>query len=131
MMVLLWLVLLLPSLPPPTTARWTKPIPGKDSFHTYEDVLRVVEEVTSAYPNITMKEIIGKSVKGKDIMCVKIGQNITAGRPFLRPMVKLVANMHGNEVMGLEMMIKLIRSVPRITFKYGENKPAEKLCTFL
>ena len=109
MMVLLWLVLLLPSLPPPTTGRWTRPTPGKDTFHTYEDVIREVEEVTSAYPNITMKEIIGKSVKEKDIVSVKIGQNITAGRPLLRPMVKLVANMHGNEVMGLEMMIILIR----------------------
>ena len=127
MMFLLWLVLLLPSLLPLTTSRWTRPIPGKDSFHTYEDVLRVMDEVTSAYPNIIMKEIIGKSVKEKDIVCVKIGQNITAGRPLLRPMVKLVANMHGNEVMGLEMMIKLIRSVPSITFKYGENKSKGKV----
>ena len=117
MMVLLVLVLLLPSLLLHTTRRQARPTPGKDTFHTYEDILRVVEEVTSDYPNISRKEVIGQSVKKKDIVCVKIGKNITVGRPLLRPMVKLVANMHGNEVMGLEMMIILIRSVLSIAFR--------------
>ena len=92
-----------------TSGRQVRPQPGKERFHTYEDLVQVVEEVTSAYPNITVKEVIGKSVRKKDILCVRIGQGVREGRPLLRPMVKLVANMHGNEVMGLEMMIILMR----------------------
>ena len=109
-MIPLYLVLLLPLLPH-TSGRQVRPIPGKDRFHTYEDVVKVVEEVTTAYPNLMRKEIIGKSVKNRDILCVKIGKDVGAGRPLLRPMVKLVANMHGNEVMGLEIMIVLMRLV--------------------
>ena len=86
-----------------------QPRPGKDKFHTYDDLVKVVKEITSAYPNITMKEVIGKSTWKKDILAVKIGWNVRSRRPLLRPMVKFVANMHGNEKLGLELMILLMR----------------------
>ena len=68
-----------------------------------------VDEITKAFPNITMKELIGQSTRKKDIYAVKIGWNVKEGRPLLRPMVTIVANMHGDERMGLEMMLILIR----------------------
>ena len=64
-----------------------------------------VDEITKAFPNITMKELIGQSTRKKDIYAVKIGWNVKEGRPLLRPMVK----MHGDERMGLEMMLLMIR----------------------
>ena len=89
--------------------RQLRPQPGKDKFHTYEDMVEVVKEITYANPNITLREVIGKSSRNRDIIAVKIGWDVRSGRPLLRPMVKFVANMHGNENLGLELMIKLIR----------------------
>ena len=75
----------------------------------YDQLLAEVDEITKSFPNITMKQVIGKSTTKKDIVAVKIGWNVQQGRPLLRPMVKIVANMHGDERMGLEMMVVLIR----------------------
>ena len=35
------------------------------------------------------------------------GVNDPSGRPLLKPMVKYTANMHGNEVIGRELMLAL------------------------
>ena len=40
---------------------------------------------------------IGQSVDGRSIIGIRIGTS-TGLRELLKPMVKIVANMHGNEV---------------------------------
>ena len=70
-----------------------------------------IDDVTRSYPKITMKELIGLSNWKRNIYAVKIGWNVKKGRPLLKPMVKLVANMHGDERLGLEMMVVFIRQV--------------------
>jgi carboxypeptidase D len=50
--------------------------------------------------------MLGSSVKGHPI----VGIRLAAGgpeRPLLRPMVKYVGNMHGNEVVGREVLLAL------------------------
>ena len=78
---------------------------------SYSELIDDIEKVIENYPNITHKEIIGNSSWGKKINVIKIGWNIKEGRPLLKPMVKIVANMHGDETMGMELMLLLIRLV--------------------
>ena len=40
-------------------------------------------------------------------------------RPMLRPMVKLVANIHGDEVVGRELLIALARCISTVVAYYS------------
>ena len=47
-------------------------------------------------------------------------------RPLLRPMVKLVANIHGDEVVGRELLIALARCIRDILFISIPQSQAKK-----
>nr|CAI5845723.1 unnamed protein product [Callosobruchus analis] len=60
------------------------------------------------YPNITKLHSIGKSVQGRDLWIFVISNTPNehiAGKPEF----KYIANMHGNEVVGREMLLYLIK----------------------
>ena len=50
-----------------------------------------------------------KSVEGRELWVVKISTDAEDNRKDLKPMVKYIANMHGNEVVGRELMVLLIK----------------------
>ncbi len=52
---------------------------------------------------------IGKTVQGKDLWFVKLSDNV--GTDELEPEMKYVANMHGDEIVGREAMLRLIRDL--------------------
>ena len=56
---------------------------------------------------------LGHSTEGRELLCCRLGgpgQGPAHHRPLLRPMVKLVANIHGDEAVGREMLCGLVRS---------------------
>lgn len=60
------------------------------------------------YPHLAALKSIGKSVEGRDLWALELRSNVTAGeRPLGQPMVKMVANMHGDETVGRELLIFL------------------------
>lgn len=52
---------------------------------------------------------LGTSEEGRKLECFHIASNVRQPRPLLRPMVKYVANIHGDEVVGRELLIGLAR----------------------
>ena len=68
-----------------------------------------LKEIVSKHPTFLSYEVIGKSVKGQDIISIKISDNVK--KDELEPEVKLVANIHGNEIMGREVLIKLVEDI--------------------
>ncbi|XP_017777270.1 PREDICTED: carboxypeptidase D [Nicrophorus vespilloides] len=76
--------------------------------HNYTDMERFLLEYNSTYPNITDLKVIGKSVQGRNLYVFVLGNTPTKHVPG-KPEFKYVANMHGNEVVGREMLLLLIK----------------------
>jgi hypothetical protein len=45
-----------------------------------------------------------KTVEGRDLRVIQLGPHANGPRPELMPMAKYVANTHGNEAVGREMV---------------------------
>ncbi len=78
-------------------------------YHDYHAVKNKLATIQAKYPQLSrVYNLDGESVLGKDLQVIQIGPHANkAERPFLVPMFKYVANMHGNEVIGRELMLAL------------------------
>ena len=52
---------------------------------------------------------LGHSTEDRELLCMRISQGVRNQRTLLKPMVKYVANIHGDEAVGREMLIGLVR----------------------
>lgn len=78
------------------------------NFHDHESLSNKLQELRSQFPNIVhIYSLEEKSVSGRYLQVIQIGPHAGKPRPLLTPMVKYVANMHGNEVIGREMLLAL------------------------
>lgn len=68
----------------------------------------VLKDISNNYPNITRLYSIGKSVQKRDLWVLEISK--TPGKHISGvPEFKYVANMHGDEVVGREMLLLLAK----------------------
>lgn len=77
-----------------------------DAHHNYYWMTRILREVNHKCADITHLHSIGKSVEGRELWVLIISKNPTehvAGKPEF----KYVGNMHGNEVVGREVLLNL------------------------
>ncbi|GFR94190.1 carboxypeptidase D-like [Elysia marginata] len=58
------------------------------------------------FPGLAKLYSIGQSVRGSQLLVLQISSNVTQ-RQALKPAFKYVANMHGNEAVGRELMLRL------------------------
>ena len=71
------------------------------SYHNYDALVSEMRRLNQAYPKLTeLYTLTEKSVDGRDLWAMRISTEGTGERPLLKPMLKYVANMHGNEVTG-------------------------------
>ncbi|XP_072157235.1 carboxypeptidase D isoform X2 [Bemisia tabaci] len=77
-------------------------------YHDYDKMTKFLRTTSSRYPNLTALYSIGKSVQGRDLWVM-----VVSASPYEhmigKPDVKYVANMHGNEAVGRELMLHLIQ----------------------
>uniref|UniRef100_A0A915LQS0 Peptidase M14 carboxypeptidase A domain-containing protein n=1 Tax=Meloidogyne javanica TaxID=6303 RepID=A0A915LQS0_MELJA len=65
-----------------------------------------MEEINKKCPNVTRLYSVGKSVEGRQLAVIEF--SLHPGRhQTLKPEVKYVGNMHGNEAIGRELLIRL------------------------
>ncbi|KAL3857080.1 hypothetical protein ACJMK2_011776 [Sinanodonta woodiana] len=88
------------------------------TYHNQTQLERFLRNATLYYPDITDLYSIGQSVQGVDLWVLAIGRNIKNHVP-LRPHVKYVGNMHGNEAVSREMMMHFIEY---LLTGYGSNE---------
>ena len=68
---------------------------------------RELERLSQVRPEVAQLFTLGRSVRGEKISGVRLTAGATGQRSLLTPMVWLVANMHGNEVVGREVLTHL------------------------
>ncbi len=87
-----------------------------DEYPTNADNEEKLKELAAQYPNILKLFSIGISNQGRELWVVKISDNVEIDE--VEPEFKYIANMHGNEITGREMMMKLIED---LAIKYYER----------
>lgn len=76
------------------------------SYTHYDDLQQLFRSLEQKYPHLARVFSIGKSVKGRDLLVLEISENV-GQRSLGEPMVKYIANMHGDEAVGRELLIIL------------------------
>uniref|UniRef100_A0A182J566 Peptidase M14 domain-containing protein n=1 Tax=Anopheles atroparvus TaxID=41427 RepID=A0A182J566_ANOAO len=76
--------------------------------HNYTAMVSYIQELASNYPSITHLYSIGKSVQGRDLWVMEITEG-PGKHVATKPEVKYIANMHGNEVVGRELLLLLAK----------------------
>lgn len=76
------------------------------SYTHYDELQQLFRSLEQKYPHLARVFSIGKSVKGRDLLVLEISENV-GQRNLGEPMVKYIANMHGDEAVGRELLIIL------------------------
>lgn len=85
-------------------------------YPTPEEIETELHNIHKAYPAITELTRIGTSVKGRGLWVMKISKNPTVDE--IEPEFKYISSMHGNEITGRELMVRLIADLVRA---YGKD----------
>lgn len=92
----------------PTTGDYT----NKESFLvnprylSNEELRLFFQELTTKYPHLAKLHYVGKTVNNNTILAIEISKNV-GNRSMGVPMFKYVANMHGDETLGRQLVIFL------------------------
>ncbi|KAK1121827.1 hypothetical protein K0M31_010139 [Melipona bicolor] len=89
----------------------------------YEELQQLFNLLVLKYPNLAKVISIGKSVEGRDLLVLEISENVKE-RKLCEPMVKYVANMHGDEAVGRELLVYLAQYLLN---NYGKDERVTKL----
>ncbi|ODN06398.1 Carboxypeptidase E [Orchesella cincta] len=75
--------------------------------HNNQEILKVLESVHQACPNVTRIYTLSEtSVKGVPLYMIEFSTH-PGQHEILKPEFKYIGNMHGNEVLGRELLLKL------------------------
>lgn len=86
--------------------------------HNYNEMTSWLQALRLNYPNLTHLYSAGKSVEGRELW-VLIVSDKPKEHEILEPELKIVGNMHGNEVVGREAVLYLAEI---LCVNYGKNK---------
>ena len=80
-----------------------------EGYTNYEQLTEKLEKFASDHSDIVSLETAGKSSGGRELWYVKISDNAIVDEA--EPKLLYIANMHGDEVVGRELMLYLIRKL--------------------
>lgn len=93
------------------------------SYHHQSDVNTLFHSLENRFPNLAKVGSIGKSIQGRDLLYIQISTDV--GKYVQgKPMFKYVANIHGNEAVGRELLIYLAQYILE---NYSSNSRIKRL----
>ncbi|MCB8902830.1 MULTISPECIES: M14 family metallopeptidase [unclassified Streptomyces] len=101
--------------PPDRTAEGGKvagplDFPSADArYHNYAEMNAEIDQRLAAYPSIMRKQVIGKSYQGRDIVAIKISDNVATDEA--EPEVLFTHHQHAREHLTVEMALYLLREL--------------------
>lgn len=78
------------------------------AYHNYEQMTNLMHNISSNFPELVRVYTIGKSVQGRQLWVALVTKDPHNDDQLLKPNVKYIANMHGNEVVGRELLLQLL-----------------------
>ncbi|MFG2337277.1 M14 family metallopeptidase [Streptomyces yangpuensis] len=91
--------------------------PSADSkYHNYAEATAEINQLVGQYPAIASKRVIGKSYQGRDLLAIKISDNVATDES--EPEVLFTAHQHAREHLTVEMALYLLKE---FTSKYGTD----------
>ncbi|XP_062872508.1 carboxypeptidase D [Trichomycterus rosablanca] len=97
--------------------------PQEFRHHHYSDMELFLQRFSTQYPSITRLYSAGKSVEGRMLWVMEISDN-PGEHEQGEPEFKYIGNMHGNEVVGRELLLNLIELLCR---NYGTDPEVTQL----
>ncbi|XP_033832557.1 carboxypeptidase D [Periophthalmus magnuspinnatus] len=109
---------------PPVLPTQLQPVqPQEFRHHNFADMELFLRKYSSEFPAITHLYSVGHSVEDRELYVLVISDNPKV-HEHGEPEFKYVANMHGNEVVGRELMLNLIEYLCR---NYGTDPEVTSL----
>ncbi|MEV0643628.1 M14 family zinc carboxypeptidase [Phytomonospora sp. NPDC050363] len=90
--------------------------PADSGYHDYPETLAEINRITAAYPALASSRVIGRSYEGRDIVALKISDNV--GSDEDEPEVLFNANIHAREHLTTEQALYLANL---FTASYGSD----------
>ncbi|WP_030544875.1 M14 family metallopeptidase [Streptomyces albus] len=83
--------------------------PADSKYHNYAEATAEINSRVAAHPDIMSKRVIGKSYEGRDIVAVKISDNVKTDEN--EPEVLFTHHQHAREHLTVEMALYLLREL--------------------
>ncbi|MGH3309083.1 MAG: M14 family metallopeptidase [Streptomyces sp.] len=100
----------LPGPPSRTKGLAVRPLdfpPADSRYHNYAEAMAEINQRVAQYPGIMSKKVIGKSHEGRDMVAIKISDNVAADEN--EPEVLFTHHQHAREHLTVEMALYLLR----------------------
>jgi len=85
-------------------------------YHTYDELVSEMQQIAADYPDICHLESAGQSVQGRELLFMKISDNVDIEEE--EPEFKYISTMHGDEPVGMELCLFLMNL---LVDEYGIN----------
>ncbi|MFI1679456.1 M14 family metallopeptidase [Streptomyces sp. NPDC020607] len=83
--------------------------PADARYHNYAEMNAEINQRIAAHPDLFSKKVIGKSYSGRDIVAIKISDNV--GTDEAEPEVLFTHHQHAREHLTVEMALYLLREL--------------------
>jgi len=99
-------------------------------YHNYQELTKMLQSIHRRWPNLTkLYKLSETTVEGRHLWVLQISTDVNKRRSgSLKPMVKYIGNIHGNEAVGRELLIQfakyLLESYSSSSHSSSENVAA-------
>lgn len=81
-------------------------LPEKNGYHDYQALTSKLRELQQSFPDLAALHTAGQSVQGRELWYMKLSDHVEQDET--EPKLLYIANMHGDETVGRELMLFLI-----------------------